>query len=347
MPQDSDRRFKRYLDEMTTLQSTLGEQSTATEEDRFRARDSFVQMLSILRKQRESDIERARTHTNLDDLAEAAVRGGAQLENEKRLCLKTKVDTMNLVKNNISTAENSESRQGYEEVLRHLENIATAAESRWDLEIMSHWYNTFTRPSLERKPEKKSTTAVPVQKAVTATQQVEPDPPDLVREFDTEARQQLLTKLADAERLVAAAIDAHRDGFMKDLGHIKTLVTSRDVLYGVDALLSSNPDSNTEVRLAILADRARELRQRSTNGADAASLRALEQHLTYTTKNLALASETLGSRIHTIVQNVNSDLHAVADAAREISNTITLLAHDGARAAHARAVTDALLCDIT
>lgn len=340
----SDSRFKRYLDEMTTLQSTLGEQSTATEEERFRARDSFAQIRSILRKQQQNDIERARTHTNLDDLAEAAVRGGEQLEREKRLYLKKKVDTMNLIKNNISTTDNSESRQWQEEVLRHLENIATAAESRFDLQIMSHWFNTFTRPSLERKPEKKITVAPAVQGVDV------PDPTEqesainvaTIDQFDSEARQQLSATLTSAEQLIAEAVDAHRDGFMRDLGRVKTLVTSRDILYDVDALMSRDTDGNTVVRLAILADRARELQQRGTGGTDA----AFEEQLTHTSKNFALASETLGSHLQTIVQHVNSDLQAVADAAKQINSMNWLLTHDAARQAHVRAVLDALLRDL-
>jgi len=157
-------------------------------------------------------------------------------------------------------------------VLRHLENIATAAESRFDLQIMSHWFNTFTRPSLERKPEKKITVAPAVQGVDV------PDPTEqesainvaTIDQFDSEARQQLSATLTSAEQLIAEAVDAHRDGFMRDLGRVKTLVTSRDILYDVDALMSRDTDGNTVVRLAILADRARELQQRGTGGTDAA-----------------------------------------------------------------------------
>lgn len=348
----SDSRFKRYLDKMTTLQSTLGEQSTATEEERFRARDSFTEMLNILQRQKQSDIEHARTHTDLDDLVEAAVEGSAQLESEKRLCLKKKVDIMNLIKNNISTTDNSEGRQWQEEVLRHLENIATAAESRFDLQIMSHWFNTFTRPSLQRKPEKKTTAAAAKQNTATdtfreekatdlATQQID-DINTVVLNFDAEARQQLSATLASAERLIKEATDAHRHSFIKDLGHIKTLVTSKDILYEVDALMSRHIDGNTTVRLAILADKARELRQRGTEGIDT----TFEQQLTYTSKNFALTSENLGSHLQTIVQYVNSDLQAVAGAVKEINDMNWQLTHDGNRQVYVRTVLDALLHDI-
>jgi len=209
-------------------------------------------------------------------------------------------------------------------VLRHLENIATAAESRFDLQIMSHWFNTFTRPSLERKPEKKITVAPAVQGVDV------PDPTEqesainvaTIDQFDSEARQQLSATLTSAEQLIAEAVDAHRDGFMRDLGRVKTLVTSRDILYDVDALMSRDTDGNTVVRLAILADRAN------------------------TSKNFALASETLGSHLQTIVQHVNSDLQAVADAAKQINSMNWLLTHDAARQAHVRAVLDALLRDL-
>ena len=148
IPKDTEYRFKQYLDQMATTLSSLTSRADQAENDRIQLQSLFKQLLGLLLMQQRKDINTAAgTDHQLGTLLAEAQRENASLMDQKRRCMESRVAKMTHVRGRLAASANSnEDRTRYEYILTAMEDMAADEQCKWDFDIMSHWFEAFTKP---------------------------------------------------------------------------------------------------------------------------------------------------------------------------------------------------------
>lgn len=142
--QDTRGRCIKHLHRMSELAQAL---QAAPEEDRLRSLSSFKELVGLLARQKAIDERNAGADVK---------RANAQMVSQKRACSIGNESRIKHLRQKIATTATIDDRLPLEEVLQTLENLSVDDECKWDVNIMTHWFNAFKD---QREEEPASTPA--------------------------------------------------------------------------------------------------------------------------------------------------------------------------------------------
>lgn len=131
-----------YLDKMKDILSSLTSGHEVAEDERVRLRALFKQLLGFLGRQQQADMSAG---VKDDDTFRAALRENDRLSGQKHVQLRQHVARISHLKQKIAKTSNMTDQSLYTHALAFLEDMAADDEFKWDLHIMSHWYDAITK----------------------------------------------------------------------------------------------------------------------------------------------------------------------------------------------------------
>lgn len=137
-------RCKQYLDDMATTFSSLTSRAEKAEAERLHATTKLFQAAAGASI---NDINAALTDQQLSNVLTDAQRENASLLDQKRLCIERHVANINHIRRKLRGTNSGEDRARYEDILAVMEDMAVDDECKWDLDKMSHWFDSFMKPS--------------------------------------------------------------------------------------------------------------------------------------------------------------------------------------------------------
>lgn len=131
-----------YLDKMTEILASLTGGREVAEDEKVHLRATFKQLLGFLVRQKQADISAGVT---ADNTLQNELRENDRLSRQKHVQLGQHVAKISHLKKQITKTGSIVDRALYTHTLAFLEDIAADDEFKWELHIMSHWYNAVTR----------------------------------------------------------------------------------------------------------------------------------------------------------------------------------------------------------
>ena len=290
---NTEHRLKQYLQEMATTLSSLT--NRVDQNDRIKLRSYFKQLLGLLLTQQKSDIITARADHQLSKLLTNAQRENASLMAQKRLGVERRVAKISHVRDKLTSAKNEEDRTKYQHILAVLEDMAADEECKWDLDIMSHWFEAFTKPCVkcvrvdkvgESQASRPSTDEVWDSEA--------PEPEDTTHSpavralelYSSEVRGHLSLRLKEVDNEISILHRRHHASYMDDvestlsaIANIESLADVASIKDDVLQLRQLHLDINTQYVICTIVDKTREKYERAaqkSKGWDALLLRITE-----------------------------------------------------------------------
>ncbi|CAM9706653.1 unnamed protein product [Ectocarpus sp. 6 AP-2014] len=131
-----------YLDKMKEILSGLTSGHEVAEDERVHLRAVFKQLLGFVVRQQQADI---RAGVKDDNALQTALAENDQLSRQKHVQLRQHVARIGHLKQKITNTSSITDQALYTHTLAFLEDIAADDEFKWDLHIVSHWYNAITK----------------------------------------------------------------------------------------------------------------------------------------------------------------------------------------------------------
>lgn len=354
---DTEHRLKQYLDDMATTLSSLTSRAEQAGKDRVQLRSFFKQLHSLLLIQQKKDISAARN----DHLLAGAQRQNASLLDQKKACIERHATKINHLREKIARTSGHEDRARYEEILSVMEELAADEACKWDMDIMLHWFDSYTKPSAKRVTARQTETssggqakvAVDTADTTTGTVATDPDPKPhkslVVRALDLyaeEVREYLYRRLQEAEEEISTLRQHHRAAFVADvdrtlsvfarMGAVPSVASIRD---DVSQLKQLEIDVNTQHVISTIVDKAQEQFERSEKN-DKQSWEALLLRVEAFRDANATRNDTLLQNTLELTTTVNREIDAVVARTTELSLGIDALQSEETRRLVQAAVSD-------
>jgi len=296
---DQQHRLQQHLDDMATTLSTLTNRHEQATIDRAQLRSFFKQLHGILLAQQENDITAARSDPQLSKLVTDARGHNASLLAQKRECIERHTAKINHMRKKIATTSGHQDRARFEEILSVMEELAADEACKWDMDIMSHWFNSYTKPSVEgstiHNTETAVETAVETVADKTKTQTAvedsaggnrvqvanpKPNTADtgehkslIVRALELyadEVTDPLSRRLTEVQREISTLLRYHHEAFVADvdstlsvLARMQAVPNVGSITEDVSQLKQLQIDVNTQNVISTIVDKAEEQFERS------------------------------------------------------------------------------------
>lgn len=147
-----EERFGQYLNKMSTLLSSMESKTAVEESERTELRASFNDLRNLLQKQQESDTNYDHRDDSVKEMLAQALREHDNMSNQRQACIHGHVDKLKLLKGKLQRATTKEERVVFQNIISFLEESSEQDISKWDLNIMSKWYDNFVKPSCACEP---------------------------------------------------------------------------------------------------------------------------------------------------------------------------------------------------
>lgn len=276
--EDTEHRLKQYLDDMATTLSSLTSRADQMAKYRVQLRGFFKQLHSLLLIQQKNEISAARNDHQLSKLLAGAQRQNASLLDQKKTCIERHVAKINHLREKIARKSGHEDRARYEEILSVMEELAADEACKWDMDIMLHWFDSYTKPSTksvavhqtETSSGGQAAVAVDVTDATTASVATKAQPHQslVVRALELyaeEVREYLSRRLQEVEEEISALRQHHHAVFVADvdstlsvfarMGAVPSVASIRE---DVSQLKQLEVDVNTQHVISTIVDKAQE-----------------------------------------------------------------------------------------
>lgn len=344
---DTESRIKQHLDEMATTLSSLTSRADQAESERIQLRSLFKQLLGLLLVQQKNDISNARTDHQLSSSLADAQRENASLVGQKRLCIERRVTKMNHVRGKLKGANSSEDRTRYEHILAVMEEMAADEECKWDLDIMSHWFETFTEPRAKCVSDGGSPAS---EDAAGGSEEAgsEDNTQSLVVRalelYSTEVRDHLSRRLKEVQDEMSTLRRRHRASYMDDvertlstIAKVESLADVASIKEDVLQLRQLDLDVNTQYVICTIVDKTQEKYERA---AQKPSWDALLLRITEFRDSNEKRNDGLLRAILELTTAMNREIDAVAASTEELSRGIDALESEETRRHAQTAVED-------
>lgn len=333
--QDTTVRCTRHLHRMSELVQTL---RTAPECDRLRALGSIKELMGILTRQKSTDEGNA--HIDVK-------RANSQLVSQKHACSRENESRMKHLRKKIATATTHDDRLSLEEALQTLENLSVDDECKWDVDIMSHWFNAFKHQKADSdghvKHLKEKPPAKPVQStsiaappsgddsAATAAVTVSPLVSRVMQAYDREVILFVDRQLERVETEIESLRKQHVQAYLSDVDNTLSVIGTVAAYIDVAAIKAMVVAARTGSGLGTLVDTVRQQYERDPDKSNREWWNMLIKSVTVLRDFNYKRTTLLSERTKLVVQHMDDHMDALIANARAVATTASTLQNKDTR----------------